>query len=138
VEVTTKEAVVMEAVVKEGMETTMKISLISSMMMTMKKVPLVFLSLLRLIIAVPGWKLKIWTFKVAMNFAEESLMGIVEMILRPLVSGTFGTLKTEISAVLKKMMLPSVTVTIEIPQMAQLFRQSKIWLSQKHTSLMAM
>lgn len=53
-------------------------------------------------------------------------------------SRTGGILEIEMSAALKKIMILSVTVTIDKPAMAQLMMQSKRWLSQKLVSSITM
>lgn len=94
------------------------------------------LFLLRLTIAVLGWNLRNSTSKVVMNFAEAPSMGMDNFHLSPQTSGTSGTLKTEELAVLMKLILLPVTVTIEITPMAQLLKQSKRWPSQSKPSSM--
>ena len=81
------------------------------------------LFLLRLTIAVLGWNLRNSTSKVVMNFAEAPSMRMEEVNLSPHTSGTSGTLITDQFAVLMKLLLLPVTVTIEITPMAQLLMQ---------------
>ena len=99
---------------------------------------LLFLFLLRLTIAAPGWRLTIsFLSKVVMNFAEaSSMMRGEEISLSHQGSGTFGTQITEEFAVLMKILLLPVTVTIELTPMAQLLKQSKRWPSQSKPSSM--
>ena len=99
-----------------------------------------FLFLLRLTIAAPGWRLTIsFLSKVVMNFAEaSSMMRGEEISLSHQGSGTFGTQITEEFAVLMKILLLPVTVTIELTPMAQLLKQSKRWPSQKQPSSIGM
>jgi len=52
-------------------------------------------------------------------------------ILRLQKSRTGGILEIETSAALKKIIILSVTVTVDKTAMAQLMMQSKRWLSQK-------
>jgi len=97
---------------------------------------LLLLFLLRLTIAVLGWNLRNSTSKVVMNFAEAPSMRMEEVNLSPHTSGTSGTLITDQFAVLMKLLLLPVTVTIEITPMAQLLKQSKRWPSQSKPSSM--
>ena len=94
------------------------------------------LFLLRLTIAVLGWNLRNSTSKVVMNFAEAPSMRMEEVNLSLHTSGTSGTLITDQFAVLMKLLLLPVTVTIEITPMAQLLKQSKRWPSQSKPSSM--
>jgi hypothetical protein len=73
-------------------------------------IPLLFL--LRLTIAVLGWRLRISTFKVVMNFAEASSMQMEEVNLSLQSSETGGALIIEEFAVLMKVLILPVTVTI--------------------------
>ena len=59
-------------------------------------------------------------------------------ILRLQKSRTGGILEIETSAALKKIMILSVTVTVDKTAMAQLMMQSKRWLSQKLVSSITM
>jgi len=59
-------------------------------------------------------------------------------ILRLQKSRTGGILEIETSAALKKIIILSVTVTVDKTAMAQLMMQSKRWLSQKLVSLITM
>jgi hypothetical protein len=75
-----------------------------------------------------------------MIFVEVPLMVIVEdpEILRLQKSRTGGILEIETSAALKKIIILSVTVTVDKTAMAQLMMQSKRWLSQKLVSSITM
>ena len=84
---------------------------------------LLLLFLLRLTIAVLGWRLRISTFKVVMSFAEASSMQMEEVNLSLQSSETGGALIIEEFAVLMKVLILPVTVTIEITPMAQLLMQ---------------
>ena len=95
---------------------------------------LLLLFLLRLTIAVLGWRLRISTFKVVMIFAEASSMQMEEVNLSPQSSATGGKPITEELAVPMKVLILPVTVTIEITPMAQLLKQSKRWPNQKQPS----
>jgi len=101
---------------------------------------LLFHFLRRLTIAVLGLKWLISTLKVVMIFVEVPLMVIVEdpEILRLQKSRTGGILEIETSAALKKIIILSVTVTVDKTAMAQLMMQSKRWLSQKLVSSITM
>jgi len=59
-------------------------------------------------------------------------------ILRLQKSRTGGILEIETSAALKKIIILSVTVTVDKTAMAQLMMQSKRWLSQKLVSSITM